>query len=410
MSNSESIDTEGNFDADLPQESKGRSQNDFLKDLRTDEDVSLQDLITPIWKGRYKLLLVSIFFLFFGIFHYATAPKEYVSYTKLLQESQNQQTGTDGLRLLGQIGGFNIAPGMGGQRGLSPELYPEIVESIDFQKELLLQPLEFSTLGQQLTLFEFFNYYYEEPFRTRFYRGIRNYTIRLPITLYQNMRGLFNRINATADSIPDQILENVTLTDREVLILTPEFRYARSQIDSRIDLEPEGAILRVETRLSDPMAASQFNIMIAEKMREYIVSYQNEKSRSNLQFVEKLHEESGTRYQQAQFDLAMFTDRNQGNLTATAALELERLQDYKDLTFQLYTSISQRLEEAKVRVQEDTPIFTTFQRPILPTEPESSSILIIPVFILFGVFLGVMWIFGEKTYLYFREQIKNIEA
>jgi len=410
MSNSESINTESNFDTGLPQESKGSPQIDFLKDLRTDEDVSLQELITPVWKGRYKVLFVSIFFLLFGIFHYATAPKEYVSYTKLLQEAQNQPTGTDGLRLLGQIGGFNVAPGMGAQRGLSPDLYPEIIESIDFQKELLLQPLEFSTLGQDLTLFEFFNYYYEEPFRTRFYRGIKNYSVRLPITLYRNIRGLFNRTAEAADSNPEQILENVTMTDREVLILTPEFRYARSQVDSRIELEPEGSILRVETRLSDPMAASQFNLIIAERMREYIVNYQNEKSRVNLQFVEKLYDEAGTRYQRAQEELAMFTDRNQGNLTATAALELERLQDQKDLTFQLYSSISQRLEEARIRVQEDTPIFTTFQRPILPTEPQSSSMLIIPVFFLFGIFLAVMWIFGEKTYQYLRKQIRTIEA
>ncbi len=409
MSNSESIDTESNFDTGLPNESKGRTQIDFLKDLRTDEDVSLKELITYIWKGRYKVLFVSIFFLLFGIFHYATAPKEYVSYTKLLQEAQNQPTGTDGLRMLGQLGGLNIAPGLGAQRGLSPELYPEIIESIDFQKELLLQPLEFSTLGQDLTLFEFFNYYYEEPFRTRFYRGIRNYTVRLPITLYRNIRGLFNRATEAADSNPEQILENVTMTDREVLILTPEFRYARSQVDSRIELEPEGSILRVETKLSDPMAASQFNLIIAERMREYIVNYQNEKSRVNLQFVEKLYDEAGARYQRAQEELAMFTDRNQGNLTATAALELERLQDQRDLTFQLYSSISQRLEEARIRVQEDTPIFTTFQRPILPTEPESRSMLIIPVFFLFGIFLAIMWIFGEKTYQYLREQISTIE-
>ena len=382
---------------------------DFFNDNRTDDEVSLKELIESVWKGRYKIILLGSIFFLIGIFHYATAPKEYVSYTKLLQEAQNQPTGNEGLRMLGQLGGVNIGQSIGAQRGLSPDLYPEIIESTDFQKELLLQPLEFSTLNEELTLFEYFNYYYQEPFRDRFYRSVRNYTIRLPITLYNHIRRFIGSRGDVTDSNPGPILENVTLTDREVLILTPEFRYATSQVDRRIDLEPEGSILRVETRLSDPMAASQFNLIIAERMREYIVNYQNEKSRINLQFVEKLHEEAEARYQQAQEELAIFTDRNQGNLTATANLELERLQDQKDLTFQLYSNISQRLEEARIRVQEDTPIFSMFQRPILPTNPESSSILIIPLFVMLGVFLSFLWIFGEKVYQYLHEQISTIE-
>ncbi len=409
MSNSDSIETESNYDKDFPQESKGKPQIDFIKDLRTDKDISLQELITPIWRGRYKVLSISIFFFIWGVFHYAASPKEYVSYTKLLQEAQNQPAANQGLRMLGQLGGINIGQGMGMERGLSPELYPEIIESTDFLQELLLQPLEFSTLGQELTLLEFFNYHYKEPFRERFYRGVGNYTVRLPLTLYKNLRGLFNRPVDEFGGNSEQILENVTLTDREVLILTPQFRYAKSQVESRIDLEPDGLILIVETRLSDPMAASQFNLIIADRMREYIVNYQNEKSRLNLQFVEKLYEEARARYQRSQEELALFTDRNQGNLTATAALELDRLQDQRDLTFQLYSSISQRLEEARIRVQEDTPIFTTFQRPILPTTPESSSFLVIPVFLLFGIFIGVMWIFTEKTYHFLREQVISIE-
>lgn len=373
--------------------------------LRRDDDISLGEIFENLWKGRIKILLAVSFFFVIGLFHYTYAPADYISSSKLLQENYGEGAGSDGLRLLNQFGGFNLGSS-NSSRGIPPELYPEIIESVDFQQLILFQPVTFSNYQSELTLFEYFNEYYEKPFREMVYTTITNYTIKLPFTLLRHIRAIFSgtQENQTVEKTEKSVTEN------NVVILSPRFGYAMNQIINRVTLNFENSVLDVEVNLSDPMASSQVNAIIGERISEYIINYRSEKAKQNLHFVENLHRAAKERYEQAQLLHASFVDKNQGSLTATATIELERLQDERDLTFDIYSSMSQRLEEAKIKLQEETPIFTTIQKPILPTSPERSSILIIPAFAILGIIVGFAWIFGGKGYVYIRNKILEIKS
>lgn len=377
-----------------------------LKNLRSDDDVSLSEIFEILWRGKRKILITVLTFFLIGIFHYTFAPVEYKSTSKLLQEAENQGGASDGLRLINQFGGYNFGTSGASGTGISPELYPEIIESVDFQQLILFQPVEFSNFQSELTLFEYFNEHYETPFREAVYQTITNYTIKLPFTLVSHIRRLL--AGSQEKELPVETEDAVI--DNNVLILSPQFRKAMNQVKNRVTLNSENSVLEIEIDMVDPMASSQVNTIIGERMREYIINYRSEKAKQNLQFVENLYQAAKVRYEKAQLVHANFVDNNQGNLTATATIELERLQDERDLTLQIYSSMSQRLEEAKIRLQEETPIFTTIQKPILPTSPERSSILIIPAFAILGMILGFAWIFGEKSYNYVRKKISELDS
>jgi uncharacterized protein involved in exopolysaccharide biosynthesis len=62
-----------------------------------------------------------------------------------------------------------------------------------------------------------------------------------------------------------------------------------------------------------------------------------------------------------------------------------------NLSFQLYSTLKQELENAKIELKKETPIFTSFEKAIVPNAPSNSSpfkIFIICVFI--GSFLGLI--------------------
>lgn len=381
-----------------------RQQSPFdLTEIRATDDISLYELFDQLWLGRRKIIISSLLFLILGIFHYTFSPTEFKSESKLLMETESRQGGIAGLQALGQLGGFNFRTGSTQAGMISPELYPDIVENVEFQRELLYQPIYFDTFGREITLFDYFNEYYTPPFRERVYRGVVNYTVRLPFTLYGLMRGLFQSQNEFGAALQEDVM------DREVFILRPEFRFAMSMMKDRITLESDGQLIEVETELPDPMASATVNVIVSDRIRDYVIGYRSEKARQNLQFVEELYEQAKINYEGAQFQLATFTDRNQGNLTARAEIERERLEDEKNLRFQIYSSISERLEEAKVRLQEDTPIFTTFQRPILPTTKESSSLLIFPFTLFVGFVGGVFWIIAGKYYPTIVDHIQSLD-
>jgi len=374
--------------------------------LRRDDDVSLADIFEVLW-GEKKIILFSLIFFFLaGVFHYTFSPVEYKSTSTLLQESDGQG-GSEGIRLLNQLGGFSFGGSGNIGGGISPELYPEIIESVDFQQLVLSQPVEFSTYNREMTLLEYFNDHYERPVRDRVYQMVSNYTIKLPITLIGHISNLFasSSNNKSLNSSDSDIVSG-----EDVLILSPRFKLAMNEVKNRVTLDFEDSLLEIEIMMTDPMAASQVNSIVADRIREYITNYRSVKALKNLEFIEELHETAKTRYELAQLNHANYVDNNQGNLTATATIELERLEDQRDLMFQLYTSTSQRLEEAKIRLQEDTPIFTTIQKPILPSSPEQSTILIIPAFIILGIIVGVALIFGKEGYFYIRNKISGIDS
>lgn len=358
------------------------------------DEIDLMDLIETIWNGRKTILKFIVIFMMIGLFHYLAGPEEYESEAILLQE--NQQGQAQNLRLLQSLSGINFGGGSESEI-LSASLYPRIIESVEFQHRLLQHEVMFETLEQSISLYRYFNEHYSPPFRDRFYRGIRNYTIRLPITLYRDVRNLFS----TGD-IEDGL--EYSLGERaEILNLNSGVRRSINEMRGRITVDFDGSLITVKTRLPDASAAAEVNLILINLIQEYVISYRSEKARQNLDFVQSMYDNARERYEEAQFALASFTDANRGNLTAMARIEEERLQDERNLTFSIYNSIAQRLEDSRLRLQEETPVFSKLQNPNLPNSPVSNSFLVVIAGTLFGFAAGVFWIFFKNI----AEAIKN---
>lgn len=355
-----------------------------------DDEIDLIAMAKTVWEGR-KLIgaLMGVFFLF-GLFHYLTGPEEFESEAILIQES-TQPSVSANMRLLQQFGGISGGGGGTSDLGrLSPNIYPRIIESVGFQHNLLLNEVYFETLGESMTLYHYFIHVYEPPFRERFYRTIRNYTIRLPITLYRHVTSLFRERSEVEE------LDFVITEDGEILELNSQVRRAISEMRSRTNVEFDDSFINVNTRMPDARAAAQVNALLIRQIQDYVIDYRVEKARQDLQSIEQMYEESRERYDEAQRQLAQFQDENRGQMTALARIEQERLQNERSLTFGIYNSFAQRREDARLRLQEETPVFTQLQKPNLPHQPTSDSNLIIIIFTLLGAISAVGFIFTKK--------------
>lgn len=371
----------------------------YLDHPNNDDEIDLLQLVEEIWKGRKVILISTVLFFIVGFFHYMTGPEEYQSEAILLQEAQQPQMSAN-MRLLQQFGGGGSVGGSD-PGTLSANLYPRIIESVEFQHQLLLNEVEFESLGRRMMLYEYFIEEYKLPFRDRFYRTLRNYTIRLPITLYRNIRGLFS--SAEEPPVPDFSID----ADGNIMILNPFVRRAISQMRGRISVEFEGGFINVSATMPDPKAAAELNALLIAQIQEYVIDYRSEKARQNLEFTQLQYAEIEARYEEAQRALAQFQDQNRGQMTALARIEQERLQNERSLTFNLYNNFAQILETARLRLQEETPVFSQLQRPNLPHQPVNSSPLIVIAATLLGGFMGVFWIFGSKAFGAVRERIKG---
>jgi capsule polysaccharide export protein KpsE/RkpR len=109
------------------------------------------------------------------------------------------------------------------------------------------------------------------------------------------------------------------------------------------------------------------------------------------------------RFEEAQLTLAEFRDSNQGMLSARAQTEEQRLNSEYQIAFNLYNGLTQQYEEAKLKVQEETPVFKTLEAVQVPLQDETSGAMILIVFIMLSGIGSIGWIFVHPLI----EQFKN---
>jgi len=68
------------------------------------------------------------------------------------------------------------------------------------------------------------------------------------------------------------------------------------------------------------------------------------------------------------------------------------------LAFSVYGEIAKQLENAKIRVKEDTPIFSIIEPVTIPLEKSKPRrVLILMIWFFLGGVFGICWIFGSHS-------------
>ena len=364
---------------------------------RDEDEISLIDLIKVLWDGRKKIIICTGLFFLLGLFIFLFSERQFESEAILIHEDQQQESQAQ--RLLQQFGGFG---GGGAQQapGVIPSsLYPRIMESADFMLAVVTHEVEFKEPEASMTALTYFNEYYEPPMTERTADFLVDYTIKLPITVYRGVRGLFSS-RPEFEELPEEILR-----DERFLDLTREERRAISFMRDRMELEQDGNLNTFKVQMPDARAAAELNEFIIDQIQEYVIDYRIQKYRENLEFVERQKEQARERYEEAQLELARFNDRNVNITTSVARTQQEDLQNRRNITYNVYNNLAQELEQSRIRLQEETPVFNVLQRPNLPHEIGGVTplLLVLPIFL--GAFFGIFLVLSSRVWRTVRDTI-----
>ena len=158
-------------------------------------------------------------------------------------------------------------------------------------------------------------------------------------------------------------------------------------------LDEQSGIVSVTVTLPDNVAAAAVTEYTIRELTEYLTEYRTEKVLRDLTFVEEQLATAEVRFEAAQLALAEFRDSNQGNLSARAQTDEQRLNSEYQIAFNLYNGLTQQYEEAKLKVQETTPVFKTLEPVQVPINDETSGAMILIVFIMLSGIGSIGWIF-----------------
>jgi len=365
--------------------------------LTDDDNIDLAEAILTIWKDR-KLLIITIgVFLVVGLLVALCRQEEYTSEVKLMPEARQSSS-------LGGLGGLARQFGVGSlsrgaeMEGIPANYYPDITQSLPFMMQLLEYETYVSETNENMSLFRYFT----ESRTPSLFSVVKKYTISLPFTILEWLRG-------EADAGIDFEVSDIgpEKSSRIVLLSKKEWEVINGLQDRiSVEIARETGVVTVKVKMPDPYIAADVSDQVIQFLTEYIEEYRTEKARTDVEFVEERHEEARRRFEHSQERLAQFRDESRGQLTEMARTQEQRLQSEYDLSFNMYNAMSERLEEARIKLQEEKPVVKVLEPAAIPDKrsaPRRTVIMIISLFL--GSIAGVGIIYGKQYIRKFRESL-----
>jgi uncharacterized protein involved in exopolysaccharide biosynthesis len=361
------------------------------------DEIDITEILKKLWVKRSFIIKLTVAFLLLGLFVALFSPVQYTSTCTVVPQSGNR-SGGGGLGGVAAIMGVNLGTAMMTEGTLSPVMYPEIIKSVPFTREIMkTEVIVEKSNGQPITLYD---YYTDKQYRDFNLLGaIKKYTIGLPGVLIGAIRG---------DKEPEIVESSLIGDSNTVFKLTEEEKRVYDAIQGAVQINPNSkdGYVTIGYVFPEAKVAAQVTDKIYRTLEEYVSQFKSEKLNDNLEFVEKSYETARTDFLNAQDRLTAFQDANRGLTTASARSMETRLRNEYDIAFTLYRELATQREQAKIAVKENQTILTLVNPPVVPHEKSAPrrSIIIIG-FLFLGVVVAVGWVLAAPSLQAVREEI-----
>jgi capsule polysaccharide export protein KpsE/RkpR len=163
-----------------------------------------------------------------------------------------------------------------------------------------------------------------------------------------------------------------------------------------LEVNDKDGFLTLSASTIDAELAAQITQKALQMLQQYITTYKIEKASAQLNFIKERYHDNKKEFEKAQAALAEFRDKNKNVTSALARTQEERLQSNYQLAFDVYSGLAQQLEQARIQVKEDTPVFSVLKPVTVPLEDNASGLTTLVIFTFLGGIIAVGWIFGKE--------------
>ena len=339
-------------------------------------EIDLIEVIRKLWAKRKFILKVTVVFMALGVLIALFSPKEYTAGCTMVPQIGEKTTGGN-LSGLAAMAGINLGSNSGGDV-LMPNVYPKILSSVPFQKELMQTDIKFEDYEQPVRLLD---YYTGEEYRKFSLLGtIKKYTIGLPGLIL----GALSKEEATP-GLPDSASSGIQSLSKE----EDDCMKILANLVTLTVNDKEGYIT-LSASMPEPVAAAQLAYKVQVLLQKYVTEFKIEKARANLEFIEERYADAKSEFERKQEELAEFRDANRNFASAVAKTTEERLSNEYAVVLGVYSELAKQREQANIQVKEDTPIFAVVEPVTVPTErSKPKRALICVAFTFLGGFCGV---------------------
>jgi len=328
---------------------------------------------------KYKRLyykVLSFSFLLVALYAYSL-PNYYVCEVMLSPEMSTNRSSRNSLAALASSFGVNLSTGGIGTEALFPTLYPELMNSVDFKTSLFNVKVMREEDKQTFTYYDYLLNEQKHP-----------WWVTIKGTVISAVRSLFvsgEKKEEKKDIDPFKLTKKQTaiakIIDRKVVC----------------DVDKKTMVITIKVTDQDPLICATMADSVKTRLQHFITDYRTNKARVDLAYNKKLYGEVKAKYEQARERYATFADSHRDISSQEARTRLSDLQTEMQLQQRIYQQVVAQLQQAEMKVQEETPAFTTLQSATVPVKNAGPARLRMCLVFVFLAFLGTTtWVFHKE--------------
>lgn len=325
-----------------------------------EDEIDLIKIFKRIYNSKKIILFSSILFIIIGITVALLSPIKYSSSTVFI--TQNQESNSSNLSGVASLVGINLGSSYTG-RDIPSSMYPQIGESPKFKRLLLNESID---LDNKINLKQYLIDYYN--------------------------------LNAESDKINSDVfiseLENdcFKILD-EIISISVNQKDGFITISSTMPVSEFSAILTIKAK---------------EILQEIVINSKIENANQNLIFTQQQLAEKKLIFDEIQSKLAYFSDSNINAVNSFVINEKDKLKAEFEIISAVVTELSKQVEQAKLQVKKDTPVFSTIKEAVIPnTRSSPARGRLVIIFTVIGFVFSTFYILMKKSLNTFISEIIN---
>lgn len=351
----------------------------YNEPVQEEEGIDIIALVKSLWDGRKTVIIWTCAFIVLGLVAALTMKREY-SVSTVMVPQLNSKSSSSSLSSLASLAGFDLSS-MSSSAELSPLIYPQIVNSVPFQLEMMHTPLHYNKCDTMISMFDYAEAKLEKPSP---FGIVMKYTVGLPGVIMKAIRGEQPEVELAADGETDAEAEAqpMVVSVKESGMLKEFGKVLSLAVDKK-----EGYIT-LTANGSEPIMTAELAMKAQQKLQEEVTRFRIEKSQSELEYIQARYDEIKAEAESYQEQLARITDRSQSTVGTRNEIERNRIQAKYSVANTIYQEMAKQLEQAKMQVKKDTPVFTVIQPVTVPMQAANSRAKTLVVWTFFGFILG----------------------
>lgn len=337
-------------------------------DIYEDEGIDVAALFAKLWKRRSLIIKCCVVGVVLGLVVGFSIPKTYKAKAVFTPETQ-QRIGA-GVSSIASMMGVSLDNSMD---AIDVEMYPDVVGSTPFLFNLLDLQVQTKDGKIDTTLTEYILNHQKKAWWS--------HVMGAPFKLI----GLVMPDEEGEEEDAELVMTNLPKAERRVM------KSLRNDIHVLVDKKTGMTSMSIE--MQDPYVAATVLEAVVENLKTYVSDYRTSKARQDVENLSVICEERRQDYYDAQQAYAKYTDANKNVVLNSTKAEAQRLQQEMNLAYQVYSQVATQLEGARIKVQQDKPVFAVLEPVTVPykkSAPSKAKILVL--FTLLSGCLAAAWV------------------